>query len=68
MEGPEPTGLAHDIERERAREATVQCLAARARETERERERAGEETGADRSAPLGRERERESACGREGCC
>ena len=34
------------------------ALANRARETEREEGRAGEETGADRLAPLGSERER----------
>jgi hypothetical protein len=36
-------------------------LAIQARETERERERAGEVSGADRSAPAGRERESERA-------
>jgi hypothetical protein len=36
-------------------------LANRARETEREGERAGEVTGAGRSAPLGSEREKEGA-------
>jgi hypothetical protein len=39
----------------------AQQLANRAREAEREEGRVGEETGADRSAPLGSERERESA-------
>jgi hypothetical protein len=45
-------------EKERARGATVRRLAAQAREAEREEGRAGEETGADNSAPLGSERER----------
>jgi hypothetical protein len=44
------------------RGATARRLEIRARETERERR--GEKTGADRSAPLGSEREREGA--REG--
>jgi hypothetical protein len=39
--------------------ATAQRLENRAHETEREEKRVGEETGADRSAPLGSERERE---------
>jgi hypothetical protein len=46
------------------RGATTQRLATRARETERERELRGRKTGADRSAPLGSEREGEGA--REG--
>jgi hypothetical protein len=46
-------------ERKGALGATAQQLANRAREGEREEKRAGEETGADRSAPVGRERERE---------
>jgi hypothetical protein len=36
-----------------------------AREAEREKERAGEETGADKTAPMGSEQEREGARGRE---
>jgi hypothetical protein len=40
-------------------------LANRAREAEREEKRAGEETGADRLAPVGSEREREGARERE---
>jgi hypothetical protein len=54
-------------EREGALEATAQQLANRAREAKREEKRTGEEIGADRSAPVGRERERERACGRESC-
>jgi hypothetical protein len=46
-------------------EATAQQLANRACATEREEKRAGEETSADRSAPLGSEREREGARERE---
>jgi hypothetical protein len=58
VEGAELTGQAHGVEREeRGRRAMAQRLAIRAHETERERERAGEVTGADRSAPAGRERE-----------
>jgi hypothetical protein len=50
------TGQAHGTEREEGtRGATTQQLANRARETEREEGSAGEETGADRSAPLGSE-------------
>jgi hypothetical protein len=41
--------------------ATTQQLANRAREAEREEKRAGEETNADRSTLVGREREREGA-------
>jgi hypothetical protein len=55
--------MAHK-EKKGAHRATARRLAIRALETERERERAGEVTGADRSAPLGSEREREGA--REG--
>jgi hypothetical protein len=56
------TGQAHSIEKEKGtRGVMAQRLANRARETEREEGRAGEETGADRSAPLGSERERETA-------
>jgi hypothetical protein len=44
--------------RKGTRGATAQQLANRAREAEREEKRAGEETGADRSPPVGRERER----------
>jgi hypothetical protein len=43
----------------------AQQLANRACETDREEKRTGEETGADRSAPLGSEREREGARERE---
>jgi hypothetical protein len=58
-------GQAHGAEREKGTHvATSQQLANRARETEREEGSAGEETSADRSAPLGSEREREGA--REG--
>jgi hypothetical protein len=46
-------------EREGALRAMAQQLVNRAHEVEREEKRAGEETGADRSAPVGRERERE---------
>jgi hypothetical protein len=42
----------------------AQRLANRAHEAEREEGRAGEETGADSLAPLGRERVREGARGR----
>jgi hypothetical protein len=53
------TGRVHGAEREKeTRGATTQQLANRARETEREEGRAGDETGTDRSAPLGSERER----------
>jgi hypothetical protein len=56
------TGQAHSAENEKGtRGAMAQQLANRAREAEREEGRVGEETGADRSAPLGSERERESA-------
>jgi hypothetical protein len=52
-------------EKKRVRGATTRRLAIRAHEIERERERArAKETGADRSAPLGNEREREGS--REG--
>jgi hypothetical protein len=64
----ELTRQAHDAEKEKGtREGNSSALANWARETERERERASErakKTGADRSAPLGSEREREGA--REG--
>jgi hypothetical protein len=64
----ELTRQAHDAEREMGtRGATTWRLAIRARENERERERGSapaKETGADRSAPLGSEREREGARGR----
>ena len=64
----ELTGLAHGTEGEKGtRGATTWRLAIRARENERERERGSapaKETGADRSAPLGSEREREGT--REG--
>jgi hypothetical protein len=56
------TGRAHGAEREKgARGARAQQLANQSRETERGEGSAGEETGVDRSAPLGIERERESA-------
>jgi hypothetical protein len=57
----ELTGQVHCAERERkgALGATAQRLAMRAHEIEREEGRVGEETGADRSNPLGSERERE---------
>jgi hypothetical protein len=60
------TGQAHSAEREKGTYgATPQQLANRAHETEREEARAGGETGADRSAPLDSEREREGARERE---
>jgi hypothetical protein len=61
------TGRVHSAERERkgALGATAQQLANWAHEAEREKKRAGEETGADRSAPVSRERARESARERE---
>jgi hypothetical protein len=61
------TGRVHGAERERkgALWATAQQLANRAREAEREEKRAGEEIGADRSAPVNRERERGSTRERE---
>jgi hypothetical protein len=60
----ELTRQAHGAERERGtRGGNDSALANRARKTERESEWA-KETGTDRSAPLGREREREGA--REG--
>jgi hypothetical protein len=62
----ELTGQAHNAEKEKGtRGATTRQLVNRAREAEREEGRAGEETGADRSPPLGSEREREGARGRE---
>jgi hypothetical protein len=62
----ELTGEAHDAEREDRRAgATARRLARRARKAEREEGRAGEETVADSLAPLGRERVREGARGRE---
>jgi hypothetical protein len=62
------TGQAHGAEREKGtRWATTQQLANRAREAEREDKCTGEETGADRLALLGSERESGRACGREGC-
>ena len=55
------TGLAHGVEREKgAHGSNDSALANRAHEAERESERA-KETGADRSSPLGSEREREGA-------
>jgi hypothetical protein len=60
----ELTRQAHGVEREKGtRGGNGSALANQARETERESERA-KETGVDRSAPLGSEREREGA--REG--
>jgi hypothetical protein len=51
-------------EKKEARGATARRLTDRARETEREGESAwGRKTGADRLAPAGRERKRESARG-----
>ena len=56
----ELTRQAHGVEREKGtRGGYGSALVNRARETERER--TGKETGADRSAPLGSEREREGA-------
>jgi hypothetical protein len=56
----ELTGQAHSAEKEKGTcGATTRQLANRACEAEREEGRASEETGADRSAPLGSERERE---------
>jgi hypothetical protein len=66
-ERAELIGQAHDEEREKkgAREETTRRLVIRAHETKREGGSAqAKETGADRSAPLGSEREREGA--REG--
>jgi hypothetical protein len=63
-EKAELTRQAHGAEREKGtRGGNGSTLANRARETERESERA-KETGADRLAPLGSEREKEGA--REG--
>jgi hypothetical protein len=60
------TGRVHSAEREeRGARATAQQLANRAHEIEREEKRAGEETGADRSAPLDSERKREGTRERE---
>jgi hypothetical protein len=60
--GGDLTGQAHSEEKEKGTHgATTWQLANRAREAEREEGRVGEETGADRSAPLGSERERESS-------
>jgi hypothetical protein len=57
----ELTGQAHSAEKEKGtRRATARQLANQAREAKREEGRAGEETGADRSAPMGNERERKS--------
>jgi hypothetical protein len=57
----ELTRQAHGAEREKGtRGGNGSALVNRAHETERERERA-KETGADRSAPLGSELEREGA-------
>jgi hypothetical protein len=61
VRGGDLTGQAHSAEKEKGtREATAQHLANEAREAKREKGHTGEETGADRSAPLGSERERES--------
>jgi hypothetical protein len=59
----ELTGKAYGAERERegAHGATARCLAERAHEAEREKGReGGGATGADKLAPLGREREGEA--------
>jgi hypothetical protein len=56
----ELTGKAHGAEREGARGATARRLAERAHEAEREEGSRGEATGADKLAPLGREREGET--------
>jgi hypothetical protein len=56
-EGGADRGGLRRRERERARRATARRLAEQAREVEREEGRAGEETGADNSAPLCSERE-----------
>jgi hypothetical protein len=61
------TGRVHGAERKGALGATAQQLATWAREAEREDKHAGEETGANKSAPMGRERESERASGRESC-
>jgi hypothetical protein len=60
--GVDLTGQVHTAEREKGtRGATTQQLANGSREVERKEGHTGEETGADRSAPLGSERERKSA-------
>jgi hypothetical protein len=62
----ELTTQAHGAEREDRRAGvTAQRLAMRARKAKREGGRAGEETGTDSLAPLGRERVREGVRGRE---
>jgi hypothetical protein len=64
---PEPTGMVHDAEREK-RDARGNGSAPGepgSRDSEREGTRVGKAAGADRSAPTGRERERERASGRE---
>jgi hypothetical protein len=57
-------GQAHSAEKEKGTcGATARQLVNRAREAEREEGHAGEETGTDRSAPLGSERERGECVG-----
>jgi hypothetical protein len=64
----ELTRQVHGAEREKGtRGATARRLVNRAHEAERESERA-KETGADRSAPLGSEREREGTHEGEPAC
>jgi hypothetical protein len=63
-EGAELTGQAHDAEREERGARDNGSATSDPGPRDRERERAGEKIGADRSAPLGSEREREGA--REG--
>jgi hypothetical protein len=59
-------GVPRRSERESGRAGiTARCLAKRARKAERERNAQARATGADNLAPLGRERERVSARGRE---
>jgi hypothetical protein len=55
------TGLAHDAQREKRDARGNGSRTGDPGPRDRERERAGEVTGADRSAPLGSERERERA-------
>jgi hypothetical protein len=60
--GADLTGQANSVEKEKTtRGATTRQLANRACEAKREEGHAGEETGSDRSAPMGSEQERESA-------
>jgi hypothetical protein len=64
-EGAELIGQVHGVEREergaRGNSSATGVPGPRDTHTQRERERAGEVTGADRSAPAGRERESEHA-------